>query len=209
MELSRGKRARKRKREDKVAAIQQSAATLKPEPPPAPEILQYLTVGYNSTHRALEALVQTRRQVRIQCPDSMSVDSSKQLAAIFVDRSSQPKIMHNHLPLLVAAASNTMKETHVIRLVALPNGSEEQLCTALHIPRVGLVGVYEEAVNAKPLLNFVREKVLAVDCSWLEAPHDDKYLALKIDTKIAKVPVLPPKPVRRQEAQKQSEQSGS
>ena len=164
-------------------------------------------MGYNSTHRALEDLVQ-RPKGGSQLRNSKSLQNERrdedetpqQLAAVFVDRASQPKIMHNHLPFLLAAASRALKDELIIHLVALPSGSEGKLSTALHIPRVGLVGVIRDAQGAKPLLDCVASKVPPIDLSWLQVPNEGKYLPLKLETKTAKVPVLPAKSVRRDQA---------
>ncbi|KAI4147511.1 MAG: hypothetical protein LQ340_005519 [Diploschistes diacapsis] len=210
---SRGKRDRKSKRaKAKIAAVEQSAALPESKPSPPPEILEGITVGYNSTHRALEALVQPvggimQSNERTSGPvEAATIErTSRKLAAVFIDRSAQPKIMYHHLPLLVSAASSRSEEEAAIHLVPLPNGSEGKLANALNIPRVGLVGIYEEAYGAKPLLAAVRERVSVVGPSWLQIPREGTYLPLKIDTTTRKVPVLPAKAVRRQEAQQGDE----
>ena len=182
------------------------------EPPPVPEILHGLTVGYNSTHRALEGLIRARRigphlrnSDRPQDKGDNEDETPQQLAAIFVDRASQPKIIHSHLPLLLAAVSPTSQDSSTISLVTLPNGSEEKLSTALQIPRVSMIGVFRDAQGAKPVLDLIAEKVPPLDASWLQVQGEGKYQPLKLDTKTAKVPVLPAKSVRREQARIEDE----
>ena len=208
MEPSRGKRHRKRKRaEFKTAAEQEPTPISRVEPPPKPEILDGLTVGYNSTQRALEAQVRLakrdandHKEASESRPTQSVVDHPRRLAAVFVDRSAQPKIMYSHLPLLVSASASPSSEDAAVWLVPLPNGSEEKLSTALNIPRTAILGIYENATGARPLLNLVREKVPVVDPSWLETAPVGQYLPLKIDVHTAHVPVQPSKSIRRQQS---------
>jgi ribonuclease P/MRP protein subunit POP3 len=86
---------------------------------------------------------------------------------VFVSRSSQPSLLHAHLPLLTVTASLSHPEKPPIVLVTLPKGAESRLVSALGVPRVGVVGLSEGAPGSKVLVEFVREKVKAVDAEWL------------------------------------------
>ena len=203
IEASRGKRTRKRKRVvERNRSDEQAIILRKPQPPPETAILKDITVGYNSTHRALLQYFQA------QVPEEGSSDepdgsgesrmTPRRLAAVFVDRFSQAKIMHNHLPILIASAST--EERAATRLVALPSGSERELRSALNVPRVSIVGVYEDAIGAGPLIELTKDKVPVIDGSWLKDVRGSKYLPLKMDATTTKVAVPPPKSVRKQKA---------
>ena len=105
---------------------------------------------------------------------------NRNLAAVFLDRSSQPAMMHNDLPLLVKAASHGKSQSLAVRLVALPSGAEARLREALGIPCVGLIGVSRDAVDAKKLLDLV-EQVPVVDIPWMESVTTGKYWQTKVD----------------------------
>lgn len=101
--------------------------------------------------------------------------------AIFVCRSSQPTILNEHLPQLVATASLAYPELPPIRLVELPKGSDARLCEALGIPRVSFIGILEGAPHSKALADLIRESVPEVEIPWLQQAKDSKYLPVKIN----------------------------
>ena len=76
----------------------------------------------------------------------------------------------------------------------------------MRIPRVGLIGVFRDAPGAKPLLDYVANKVPPIDTSWLQVSKEGKYFPLKLETKTTKVPVLPAKSVRREQARIENEE---
>ena len=199
---SQGKRARKKLK------LEATSRDLGPSPPPPPEIKKHITIGFSCTHRALEALTAQLRPEREDAQEHVydkdhAEGDVKPIAAIFIDRSSQPPIMHNHLPVLVLTASTALQSETDIRLVTLPNGSSPRLSSALHIPHAGQIGVLQDAPDARPLLDLVREKVPAIDKSWLNVGTDASYLPLNVDTKTVQVEVQPSKAIRRREEGKQ------
>ena len=116
--------------------------------------------------------------------------------------------MYGHLPLLVSATQHHLDEESAVRLVPLPNGAGEKISTALHVPRVGILGVYQDTAGANPLLAFVRDNVSAIDPSWLRSPVGGEYLPVKINVATTKAPVQPSKSVRRQQARAKEEAAG-
>jgi ribonuclease P/MRP protein subunit POP3 len=189
---SNGKRSRKRKRKE-APNIQLSDPSAPQQGgtnplPPLPGITPYLTVGLNSTTRHLELLAQKAIPESLPLHRNLSPavggkainpkiasapeqeqsgtpqePTQKPLVAVFVARSSQPTLMHAHLPLLTATASLSHSEGPPIALVALPKGAEARLVSALGIPRVSVVGLLEGATGSTALVEFVRRNVAAVD----------------------------------------------
>jgi hypothetical protein len=127
--------------------------------------------------------------------DNEELDPNR-LTAVFIDRSSQPPIMHNHLPLMMSAISNGGSDPKMW-LVPLPNFSEGRLCEVLQVPRVGLIGVKDTAPGARALLDFVKKNVKAVDSLQPNSTQLDVFHSLKIDSYTTKVQVMLPKAKRR------------
>lgn len=160
--------------------------------PDTPEVLEYLTVGFNSTTRYLEALAQRSitRDKQKQGPAESEPDLSRafstdsknlrSMAAIFVPRSDQPTILYSHLPLLIKAASFVPFSSSAPRLVTLPKGAQERLADALSIPRVGLVGLIDGAPNGNLLMEVVKQKVLEVEVPWLTKEGRGVYTPVNI-----------------------------
>jgi hypothetical protein len=110
-------------------------------------------------------------------------------SAIFVPRSSQPPILHSHLPQLVATASAANPELPATRLVQLPKGCEARLSEALRLPRVSFIGLLDGAPHSKSLVDTVREGVPVIEIPWLEEAKKSVYLPLKINAIESFVPV--------------------
>ncbi|KAI4135135.1 MAG: hypothetical protein LQ347_000923 [Umbilicaria vellea] len=141
--------------------------------PPMPEVASHLTIGFNSTNRQLEE--------EAQRPDQGDVlIVSRRLAAVFVPRSDQASILASHVPLLVHRASLARPALPATRLVNLSKGAEARLCAALHLPRVTFVGLFEDAPNATPLIDFVRERVAPIEVPWLKAVSLGLYMPVEI-----------------------------
>ena len=152
------------------------------------EFKKYI-VGYNSTTRHLESLAM-RSLARTKDPNLTGEDISpdnvckstsvKPLAAIFVPRSDQPAILHSHLPLLAQTASAPFSESPTTSVVTLPKGAEKRLSSALSIPSVGLVGIFESAPDADLLIAFIRSQVPMVEVPWVREAVKGKYFPVEI-----------------------------
>lgn len=164
--------------------------------PASPEVLNFVTVGFNTTTRYLEVLAQ--RCTGSTVPGSTSPgpimehpaqaqahsDSTMQnpLVAIFVPRAEQPKILHSHLPVLIKTASLGSPSLPPIRLVPLASGAENRLIQVLGIPRVGLVGLMGNAPSAAQLIEFTQAHVPAVEIPWLQESISGVFLPTTINT---------------------------
>lgn len=198
---SQGKRAKKRKRDGvhEESNTEQEVDLVYHQPyavdtSPDLELLDYLTVGFNSTNRHLEALATPRHfmatpgitcavnEARTAHSNGLQTSpTTKSLVAVFVSRSDQPSIMHSHLPMLIQAASLAPTSSQDIKLVILPKGAEKRLSAALGIPRVGIVGLMDGAPAASPLMDFVRKHVPKVEIPWLAEAEAGGYLPVKIN----------------------------
>ncbi len=191
VEPSKGKRHRKRKRQNEKSQVLESEANPTPKSdqpkPPYPNIQKFLTIGFNSTNRHLESLARTPREKE---NGGTIQEAPSWMSAVFVPRSDQPSILNAHLPLLVRMASIRSPSKPPIRLVSLPKAAEQKLSTSLGTPRVGIVGLLDEAPAAEGLVRLVRELVAAVDVPWLQEATIGKYMPVNIKTIETSAPVV-------------------
>lgn len=160
------------------------------EPAPLPpEIAASLSIGFNSTERRLEAAAQRAAPIAISNQGSSDARQTdlKPLVAVFIDRSGCSPILYSHLPRLLAAASMASPSEPTIQLVTLPKGSTARLSIALHIPRVSILGLEQDAPHTRPLVQFLREHVPPIETPWLRIIQEGWYLpvAIKSITRIA------------------------
>ena len=146
-------------------------AHLSVEPEHRPEVLPYLTVGFNSTARCLESLCEesmpdTVRQFLGQDTDTKSKlkrkwktnRAKKELVAVFVCRSTLSPAHYAHIPQLVKLASKSRTLGQEIRLVPLSKGAEARLAKVMNLPRVGIIGLMDCKL-ASVLIDYVRDNV--------------------------------------------------
>jgi ribonuclease P/MRP protein subunit POP3 len=200
---SNGKRNRKRKRQE-VKRKGSNVGLKESEAPPAPEISSHLLVGLSSITRHLE-LISSNRIVDgshensgssgpiVSCGSGIDVEhdgkiKARHLAAVFVCRSSQPSVLHAHLPQLAATASLRNPNLQPTRLVQLPPGSEDRLSSALGLPRASFVAVMADAPHSKPLLDLVQELVPVIEVPWLEEARKAEYMPVKVNSILTTAP---------------------
>ncbi|KAL0263148.1 RNase P and RNase MRP subunit [Diplodia seriata] len=197
---SKGKRSKKRKRHGAPSKAATAA------PPPPPDITRHITVGINSTTRHLEQRAQAAGGAQ---PDpaqgeatSDQVDPSKQPLADARDETNAPprlskslrhlsliltlqppsSITTSHLPLLTHTASRGLASSETALLVPLKPASEPKLATALGLPRVGVIGIMDDAPGAEPLIKYARERVSITDVPWLREASEGHYLQVNVLT---------------------------
>ncbi|KZF21581.1 hypothetical protein L228DRAFT_239547 [Xylona heveae TC161] len=195
---SQGKRSKRQNKKDKISQVNE------PPPVPPPELCSHVTIGLNSTTRHLESLTQSAIPSTVELSNqtaqhvtSISSNDPNQpsssltpLAAVFVVRSSQPSTLHAQLPLLCATASLASPSKSPTLLVTLPRGAEQRLSTALGHPRVGFIGIMEDAPHAAPLLDYVRSHVSPVRVPWLEETGKGNYLPVQVRSLKTFAPVV-------------------
>lgn len=170
---SRGKRAMKRKRkQDKLRQpATQSVDAIAPEQQ-VPEILPYVTIGFNSTTRLLEALTKARG-------GDKSIPRSH-CDAVFAPFEGKSDILYAHFPSLCRSTSKATIEGIETRLVPLPAGAEERLAIALGLPRVGPIGLKNGAPKSAPLMEYVRHYVPRVAKTDSDGPQEWRYLPTQV-----------------------------
>ena len=111
------------------------------------------------------------------------------IAIVFVCRSSQPALLHDHLPTLTATASSDPLVTEPVRLIGLPKTAEARLCKALELPRVGFLAIDDGAPQARPLLDFVRNNVPPVELAAFRDAEKATYIPVQINVSETTAPV--------------------
>ena len=114
----------------------------------------HITIGFNATTRHLEQMTQGKGY-----SSSRRVEP---LAAVFVPVHGRQEIMHAHFPSLCKSASERHPESSEIRLIALPEGADLRLATALGIHRVGPIGVGENLSTSRALIEYIQEHVPSI-----------------------------------------------
>lgn len=126
-----------------------------------------------------EQEVGTSKKIAVDSDEYAPVDAH--FSAIFVLRSSQPAILHTHLPQLIATASLAYPELPATRLVQLPRGSEGRLCEVLGLPRVSFIGLLEGAPHSQSLVDLIRQCVPKIEIPWLHEAKQSTYMPVKIN----------------------------
>ena len=91
---------------------------------------------------------------------------------------------HAHISTLLhlATLQPTLKSKTSVaaRLVALPTSSDSRFASTLHIPRVGAIGIYEDAPGAKILEEYVRQHVGLTECLWVDEALNPEWRGLNV-----------------------------
>jgi hypothetical protein len=154
---SKGKRA---KRE---AAKDESIDLIKPNPP---DMLQYLTIGLNSTTRQLEGQQGTEEQ------------QDQQLKAVFITHPFS-SLQYAHLPLLAAMSLPP------VLLVQLQTGSERELCAAVELPRLGMVGLRSGTPGCQALWELLKDLPI-VQAPSLKEAISGNWMGTNIEVQVPK-----------------------
>ncbi|KAI2785332.1 hypothetical protein F4815DRAFT_452327 [Daldinia loculata] len=178
VELSKGKRDKKRKR--KVSTTHSENVP----PPPSPELKSYVDVGLTTVTRHLQELASKAQDVEANSDDKLPTQdvSRRSYSAIFVARSGQPNVLNGHLPQMAAIASKSHPEQMPIRLVGLSKSCEDRLSESLGIPRVSCIGIREGAPDSKALIEFTAKHVPTINIQWMEEAKKAEYKATNINT---------------------------
>ncbi|KAI1607859.1 hypothetical protein EDD36DRAFT_110082 [Exophiala viscosa] len=146
-----------------------------------PEIYDHLTIGFNSTVRRLESLAQSRKPAILsqETGNEEPPHPGPKLSVVFACRQTLPDIMTSTIPLLLATSS---PKTTRARLVELSKQSEAKLAQALNQPRLGVLGLEQNAQEFETLVQFVTENIEAAEVPWLEHAASTPYLPVNIET---------------------------
>ncbi|KAJ4363591.1 RNase P and RNase MRP subunit [Neocucurbitaria cava] len=177
-----------KKRKRKCKPTENDSTTTEDPPPPAPEIGKHILIGLNSVTRHLEALAAKNApkttpvaalKSRGDEPEVKQNKEKEDLRRLSVVILTHPKPSlspaHAHLPTLVhlstlssTAPAPPQSSNLATRLIPLPTSTDARLASKLHIPRVGALGIFEDAPGAEALEAFVREKVGRTECAWID-----------------------------------------
>lgn len=163
-----------------------------------PELVKFVTVGFNSTTRHLENLAQKNNPISLPTneldpvvggkgsiptqtdrPNSL-ITETKPLVAVFIPSVGESPNLYSHLPILVKTASMAFPHLPDIRLVTLPFGAEARLSEALRLPRVGLISLACDAPGGSEISDLIRTNVPELIVPWLHGPESGVYMPTEI-----------------------------
>ena len=163
-----------------------------------PDLINFVSIGFNSTTRHLEALAQKSAPsslvvgkidpvmngklstARKRGQSDAEISSPKPLLAVFVPNIKESPKLYSHLPILVKTASMAFPQLPAIRLVTLPSDAENRLSETLKIPRVGLIGLECDAPRVSTLAEVIRADVPELIVPWLQESNAGAYLPTEI-----------------------------
>ncbi|KAG9952297.1 hypothetical protein KCU85_g2097, partial [Aureobasidium melanogenum] len=181
---SSGKNSKKRKR-----TSEKTSSPAAEERPLEPEILRHLTVGLNSTSRHLENEAASSKPGALPTTDkeTQQLDEqvvAKHLAVVFLPKP-KDNLVYAHLPLLCYTASYAQKnKAQCTRLVLLDPSCERTIAAAMGLPRAGVIGVFDNAPGAAPLLEYVRDNVDPVEVLWLNKALSGQWMGINVETHV-------------------------
>lgn len=204
VEISKGKRSKKRKRREQALAKATTTSIPELEKPSPPDLSSYVSVGVASITRALEATCEATSLHDVGRCDGETTQTTSRISTVFVSMASKNSVLAAHFPRLVAAASRSGSE-NPIKLVLLPRVAEEKLCAAMGINRAGFVAVHEGAPHGGQLLEYVHANVADIEVPWIDQANKKQYLPLKVISTKASVGLS--KKVQREQRDKQTKMS--
>lgn len=156
--------------------------------PERPEILNNITLGFNSTVQRLEKQAHTRIA---QSPPSSS-SSSSPLSYIFVCKADiQPQLLTSQFPVLCYTASTHQKK---VKLIQLPKGSIDRIEKVLG-KKTGIIGLTRSSTYPDSFTKLIENHVKDVEVPWLE---NVRFVKPKVKMLKTSAPILP----KRQKNQK-------
>lgn len=130
-----------------------------------PSIQKEITVGFNSTVKALEDQAQQGRKSRIEAGNSDP--PPKYIQYVFVAKFDiSLALLLSPFPVLSYTAS--WSEGRRVKLVQLPKGSMAKLSSALKLENVSIIGIRANLSLASHLYELVDSNILDVEVPWLE-----------------------------------------
>lgn len=127
--------------------------TDKSQLPPKPEILDNVTIGFNSTVKKLEDQAQSKGE------------NTKMVKYVFVCKADiTPTILTNFFPTLAFTAS---KPDDLIKLIQLPKGSIQRLSKATNIENTSILSLTKDVNDLGSLYNIIDTNVKDLELPWL------------------------------------------
>ncbi|CAN3372411.1 hypothetical protein DIURU_002473 [Diutina rugosa] len=160
-----------------IGSYNQIKAESKDKPgslPDAPEVLDSVTLGFNSTVKALE------RQVG---------KPSKVLVVFVCKADISPTVLTDFFPTLACTSSYGGEP---VRLIALPRGSMAKLSQIVGKPHTGIIGVRAGLKGGESLFS-IANTVAPVTLPWLDENKMAAYMKPNVKVLATSAPVKPPK----------------
>ena len=145
---------------------------------PSPNLLQFVTVGFNSTQRQLDLQAKAGgRNSAHPTASETNVPAEKWLHSCFAFCGDRPGILLTHLPTSVKLASVVGSP---VKLVALPSESANRIASVLGVARVSLLGLLKGASGASRLFALIERHVSDVEVPWLEDAASASHMDVNI-----------------------------
>ena len=142
--------------------------------PDAPEVLDLVTLGFNSTVKALERQVGKPLKVLV----------------VFVCKADiSPAVLTDFFPTLACTLSYGGEP---VRLIALPRGSMAKLSQIVGKPHTGIIGVRAGLKGGESLF-LIANEVAPVTLPWLDENKMAAYMKPNVKVLATLAPVKPPK----------------
>ncbi|CAH2353199.1 hypothetical protein CLIB1423_09S05006 [[Candida] railenensis] len=163
---------------DLIEKSKSSKNFVKPE---APEISKHLTIGFNSTVKALERQAQGTRDKlagnnNVPKEENIEEDDNVYIKYVFITKFEiSPKVLLEPFPVLTRVASRNREDQ--VKLVQLPRGSSKRLSEVLNVSNVTIVGLSNEFTEASGIYDLINSKVKDVEVPWIEKMLEDGFKA--------------------------------
>lgn len=143
--------------------------------PDQPSIASEMTIGFNSTVKALEEQASVHRMKLKNIKKHKESDNTIKKAYIkyvFVAKSDiRPPLLIQSFPTLAFTASKSAEDR--VKLVELPKGAMNRLSDSLKIPNTSIIGMTENVKEAGSLYNMIESNITDVKVPWLESLFDN------------------------------------
>ncbi|PSN73882.1 hypothetical protein BS50DRAFT_566807 [Corynespora cassiicola Philippines] len=151
---------------------------------PTPPDQKTAAVENTPSHRSVETKGDPAQSTPIPAPELRSLS-----LVIIPHPAPQTSPVYAHLPTLLHLSalppSPQTAADNPTRLVPLQSSSESRLAEALHIPRVGAIGILADAPGTMGLVDYVRERVGPTQCRWVDEALNGGWGGVKVSSSAA------------------------
>ncbi len=144
--------------------------------PEAPEILDFVTLGFNSSTSSLEKQARKNYQIfkdPIIAKSKPITENDSNIRVLFVCKSDiQPALLTSHFPILCFTASRSQDKRQCskpVKLVQLPKGTMQKLSTATGQTNCGIISLKENTPGSSILFQLLDTSVSDIDVPWLSS----------------------------------------
>ena len=134
-----------------------------------PEIRKEITIGFNSTIKALETQASRHRSRLVKKKShkkQRTSDPAPYIKYVFVAKYDiTPSLLTNPFPVLAYTSSTSANDK--VKLIQLPRGSMSRLSSILKIENTGILGLSDNIDKAQALYNIIETEVKDVEVPWL------------------------------------------